>query len=159
MKQLIVFLICVLAIISCQKNKCTLAKYSYNFSENRKVDTVRFGGYILSVQIIPGNNIVFSYSLLGESCPNRTDGPSSERLVFEIPAGVTNFEYSDATIQSAQCYYENSSGAGSTNDATRMIRGIIKRDKISANSWLIEVNLAIPLRVVPLSFRQQFNLG
>jgi hypothetical protein len=158
-KRLVIFLFSAVIIIRCQKsNNCTPAKYNYNYSENKKIDTVRLGGYLLSTQINPGTGIVFSYSFRSESCPNRIDGLSSEHLVFEIPPNTANFDYSTADIQNIHCYYESSAGDGSSNDAIKIIQGTITGNKISENNWSVEVNIITPVRSVPLSFTKQFSL-
>jgi hypothetical protein len=140
--------------MSCKKNDCTSAKYSYTFSENKKIDTIKVGGSLVSVQINPGTSIVFSYSLVAVSCPGRIDGGASERLIFKIPAGTTNFNYSSADIQGIQCYYENSPLGG----LTKVTQGTLKGNKISDNKWDIDVNLDMTNRGSTLSFTHQFSL-
>ena len=142
--------------MSCQKEDCTSAKYTYTFSENKKIDTVRFDGFVLSTQVNSGTSTVFSYVGRGRSCPNWTDSPTSERLVFEIPAGVTNFSYSNTDLQGIECYHQYSSWTGS--DAERVIQGVLKGNKISNNKWDIEVDLIVPVTGVELSFKKQFIL-
>lgn len=156
MRSLIIVLGCTVTIISCQRDKCTPAKYNYTFSENKKIDTVRFGGYDLLTQVNPGNNIVFSYSVRGESCPNIMDGGGSEHLTFEIPTSTTNFSYSSADIQAIECYYESGSWAG--NYLEKVTQGTLKGNKISGDKWDIEINVIIQGGSVHLSFAKDFRL-
>lgn len=142
--------------MSCKKNECTPAKYSYTFSEHKKIDTIRLGGYLLWAQVNPGTNIVFSYSLRGKSCPNRIDGPSAEHLTFEIPAGTANFDYSGAGIQGIECYYQYGSWEG--NDAVKVTDGTLKGNRISDSEWVVDVDLTIPARGATLSFTKEFGV-
>jgi len=139
-------------IVSCKKNDCTPAKYGYTYSESKKIDTIQIGGNLLSTQVNPGTNIVFSYSLVAVSCPYRMDG-GGERLIFEIPAGTISFNYSNADLKSITCYYENSPVGG----LTKVTQGTLKGKKISNNKWDIDVNLDMPNRGSTLSFANQFN--
>lgn len=158
MKKVGGLLLAALMLAGCKKSAdCTSAQYKYNFAENRKIDIVRLGGYLLWPQVNSGNNIVFSYSMLGESCIGRSDGPSGEYLVFEIPSNATNFNYSSIDLQTTQCYYGYDEGVGSSNDAIKIVQGTIKGNKISINVWAIEANIVIPGRTDPLSFKRQFN--
>jgi hypothetical protein len=154
-RQLILFLVSAVMMLSCKKNDCTPAKYGYTFSENKQIDTVRYGGYELSTQVNPGSNIVFSYSVLGRYCPNWTDGPSFEGLVFEIPAGATNFNYSGTDLQRIECYYEYSSWGG--GDVIRATQGTLRGNRVSEEKWNVEVDLIIPVRG-ELIFTKQFKI-
>src|SRR5215813_1650331 len=99
-RSLSLFLLFTAVINSCKKtDNCIPAQYNYFFSENKEIDTVRYGGLLLSTQVNPGTDIVFSYSLHGKSCPNRIDGSGGERLTFEIPANSENFNYANADLQ------------------------------------------------------------
>jgi hypothetical protein len=156
MKPLGGLLIIVFVISACKKsNDCTAAQYKYNSVENKKIDTVRLGGYLLWPQINSGNNIVFTYSLLSGSCRGRSDGSGGEYLIFEIPGNTTSFNYSSIDIQNIQCYYGYLGWA--TSDAMKIVEGTIKGNKLSANAWIIGINIPIAGRGAPLSFKKQFT--
>ena len=143
--------------MSCKKNECIRAEYSYTFSKNKKIDTTRAGVYFLTAQINPGTNTVFSYSLHGGSCPNRIDGGGGERLVFEISANTGNFNYANADLQGIECYYQNTTWGG-TPDAVKVTQGTLQGNRISEDKWNIKVDLIIPGSGAELSFTKQFSV-
>ena len=103
MKQISGLFLAALIVAGCEKShNCTPAQYSYTYSDNKKIDTIRPGGFFLATQVNPGNNTVFSYSFTGQYCQGRSDGPSSEYLVFESLAQAIQFEYSSNNIKDVQ---------------------------------------------------------
>jgi hypothetical protein len=158
MRQLIGLLVAVI-VVSCKKSdNCTSPQYSYTYSERKKIDTLRPGGYFLSTQINPGNNTVFSYRFTGEFCKDRSDGPSSEYLIFESPANAAQFEYSSNNIKDIPCYYQYNLGDGSSTEALKILEGVISGIKVSRYTWSIEVNVIIPNMNKTLSFKKTFTL-
>jgi hypothetical protein len=158
MKQISGFLLATLIVMACRKSdSCTPAHYSYFYNENKKLDTIRPGGYFLFTQIGSGNNMVFSYHFTGEFCKDRSDGPTSEYLLFEVPSQVTQFDYSSNNIKDLQCYYHYELGDGSTSDAVKILEGIISGVKTSESTWSIQASIVIPNMNKTLTFNHTYN--
>jgi len=130
--------------ISCKKgstNNCTDDKYTYEFQEAARIDTLTIQGGLF-YQINPGNNIVFNYTHTGPNCKNLADEEYVENLVFQIPAGTTNFIFQNNQITNAFCFFKKTCFCN--NFALPVISGNIKGTKISTVKWKIEINIDVP---------------
>jgi hypothetical protein len=138
----------ILFILSCNKNglnDCTKDRYNYAFLKLSKIDTSSsnspFQGY-LQYQINAGNDLVFKYTHEGPDCKNIADEEFTEFLVFQVPAGTNSFNYQNAQLESANCYFNLICFCDI--NARPVKSGSIKGNKISESRWNVEINIDVP---------------
>lgn len=161
MKYLFVLLF-VTIIAACNKNKDNdswKTVETFTFSNNKRIDTVRNPVYHLFVQVNPGSNIVFKYSHDEIAPPNIMDGGLSQDLYFEIPAGTTNFTYTDAALANASCFFQSMCGECIHIDPKPVTIGTIQGVQKSATTWAVNVDVLIPGTTTRITFQKDFKLS
>jgi hypothetical protein len=134
----------ILFCLSCKKgslNGCSKDVYAYEILVSSKIDTLtNQGGFFYKIN--PGSNLVFRYAHTGPDCKNIADEEYTEYLVFQVPSGVSSFEYTNNQLKDAFCYFNRICFCPLN---TNMISsGIIKGTKVSATKWILEINIALP---------------
>lgn len=158
MRSILFISILSLALISCKKDKNSNCQeeYSYAFSYNKQIDTTHNSPTTFFAIVNPGSNIVFSYEY-SSACALIADAGYMDKLVFEIPAGGTSFEYDQASeLENGKCYFLRTCFCG--NVSSRLVAGVIKGTRIDNSRWSIQVNVTVPVNNISLSFNKQFTL-
>jgi len=142
MRVSIVFFI-LLFLLSCKKgdlSNCTKDTYAYEILPASKLDTiVNQGGFYY--QINPGNNLVFRYTHTGPDCKNIADEEYSEILVFQVPSGLTSFEYKNDQLKNAFCFFNRVCFCPLNTISVNT--GSIKGTKTSSTKWNVEIDVEI----------------
>jgi hypothetical protein len=155
------FALVLVSIISgCNKNKGydswkTIDTFTYG--NNKQIDTARNPSYLF-VYISPGSNIVFRFNHQEIAPHNVADGDLSEDLYFAIPAGITNFIYTDATLGNASCYFSKMCFCNDL-DARPVIAGTIRGTKKSSVTWTINMDILVPGTTNRITFQKDFTLS
>ncbi len=154
------FLVFVTLLFSCNKNKdedSWKIVETFTFTNNKRIDTVRNNGYLF-VQVNPGSNIVFEYNYDKTAPSNIADGDLNQHLYFEIPAGTTNFTYTDAALENATCYFSRSCFCGDAGTKP-ITSGTIHGVKKSSATWTINADLLTTGTSGRTTFQKDFTLS
>lgn len=139
--RILLFVIICLSIISCSDDNCTPETYSSTWTSDKTIvityDSVSQQN---RYNVENGNNLVFEYNHSGAECIDIDDDEWGEKLIFEIPIGVNNFEYTDAEIINANCFYQEY-GAWVSPLHREITEGILKGEKLTDNIWQITANV------------------
>jgi hypothetical protein len=80
----------------------------------------------------------------------------AEFLVFQIPSSTSNFQFSDAGLETISCYfYVSCFCAGLT--AKPVISGTITGNRLSTGTWLINADILIPGSNKRVVFIKEFS--
>jgi hypothetical protein len=147
--------------VACSKSKsddgCNKEKYEYLFSNNKQIDTTHHIQNVLFAEVVNGNDIVFTYRYTSRTCPGIADDGYVDLLMFQVPAGSTNFEYDTPNeLRDNKCYFLHSCFCPII--ASRIVAGTIKGTRIVNNMWSVQVNVTEPVIGIQLSFNKQFKL-
>lgn len=90
--------------------------------------------------IIDGDKLVFEYNHSGAQCDSAIDDEWGERLIFQIEANLSEFDFADDQILSTNCFYQEY-GAWVNHVQQQVKNGTIRGEKIAENKWEITVNI------------------
>ena len=157
MLKIVTVMFVVLFFLSCKKNssECTDDSYSYDFYSSKQIDTTTINA-VLTFQVNPGNNLVFSYVHNGPDCKNVADDEYTDRLVFQVSPGLTTFYYENTQLEGLLCLFVRY-GFVSTN-AVRINSGHIRGTKISDTTWDIEIDVNVGGTVGRITLKRNFIL-
>lgn len=159
MKQLLPIFVALLIFVACKKKdrdpNCQPESSSYTFSIDKQVDTVRPAPNSFFAVVNPGSDIVFEYDYASEVCMNIADEGHFDKLVFEVPAGSTSFDYDQLNeLETAKCYFTRSCFCN--NVSAQLVTGSVKGIRINDGKWSVQVNVTDPARNISLSFNKTF---
>ncbi|MDU8886498.1 hypothetical protein RXV94_10025 [Yeosuana sp. MJ-SS3] len=91
-------------------------------------------------QVANGNKLVFNYIHVGAQCDDIIDDEWAEVLIFQIENDIEEFEFVDDEILTTNCFYFQN-GAWAFGTQQNVKKGFIRGEKISVNTWEINVNI------------------
>lgn len=148
MKKALLLIISALIFVSCNKDdlNCHPETVETSWTIDQKIKVVYNEEIDLHLfSIVEGTNRVFELTHVGYQCDNIYDDEWGERLAFEIPVDLEDFEFIDEEILNTNCFY-NQFGAWVRSTQYPIQKGRIKGEKINNNKWKVHVSVTtIPI--------------
>ena len=110
------------------------------FFEDSRIDTSE-NGMINGDHIVAGDKLVFLYEYVKNDKPFIADDEFTQRILFEIPAGLDSFLISGESLQNSNAVYGNLCFC-LNRGYFRIDKGCIKGEKINNRSWKVAMNIS-----------------
>ena len=115
-------------------------EYNLVFFQNSRLEITE-SDRINSVEIKPGDNLVFQYEYVKNDNPNIADDEYTERIIFEIPANIDSFVISGEDLKKSNAVFGVfcfclDHGYFWIDD------GCIKGEKVDDKHWNIAINIS-----------------
>ncbi|WP_299555476.1 hypothetical protein [Seonamhaeicola sp.] len=118
--------------------------YSYNFSENKKLNIETYDeSYMKYGNIEQGSNLVFEYEYSAEDDVNVSDDEYSEFIRFEINPTLTEFNYENGELLDIKAVFSKSCFCYFEYDPNKDVppTGTISGKRISQTEWNISIDV------------------
>jgi len=144
--RVIVLLIMVAGIMGCSDDgyfEETEPVITYEVFNNATLEITELE-YDTIVNIVPGNNRVFSYWFRDEGGLRVIDDELYETIVFEIDPELTEFSFSDQDFHQINAYFGRTCYCG--NYGYYVIdNGTIKGGQLNERQWLVAIEVGVLL--------------
>ena len=144
---IVVELSCCLVLVGCSISEMNLAKYSYEFFENKEILEKE---YQLSSnesywyhEIADGSKNVFKHNYIAAENPRIIDDEYSETLFFQVDPQLDTFRFENDGLEQANCYFTVNCLACPPGPY-KVRRGTIIGEKTGPNEYLVNANISLP---------------
>ncbi len=144
MRKIVLALIFVLSVCSCDILENDNERYEYNYFENSELNIEQFpDSYMKQASISEGNKIVFNYQYHFDEDARAYDGGYSDYIYFEINSDIDNFELTGEELVNTNVIFTKSCFCYFSDSPEKNVepKGTILGEKISANRWRINLNV------------------
>jgi len=118
---------------------------SFSSQQGHTVNVSMYQGNISSAEIIPGYAQTFEMNRTYQDDPRIADDEFTEKLFFEVPSGLTNFQIQDEELKAAKMIYATL--AYSRDGGYYGVeKGCMEGKKLEDNSWKIQGEVTIITR-------------
>lgn len=133
----LIFIVACLFVISCSNDNCTPEGFLNTITEHKSIAVTYDTTYLRNdYAIIDGGSLVFEYNHYAAQCDYALDDEWGEKLIFELPDSVSNFEYTDSMLTTINCHYQQY-GAWVRHNCYPVNSGLLKGEKLSNGIWEI----------------------
>ncbi|MFT5216811.1 MAG: hypothetical protein ACI83H_001940 [Glaciecola sp.] len=144
MKQFLLTIVTLsLLLFSCNKGDDNVTDdiTQYTYATLSKIVTEDLGD-ITFATIEEGDNLVFNYRFTASQDDYISDDEYGERIIFEIDANATAFNYSDDELASILTYFNQYCFCANTGSIL-IINGSINGLKSNGTNWDIDIDITV----------------
>ena len=149
----------ILYCLSCSRHKsdnaCPDDTYQYKSFANSKIDTQTVNNSYVTYGITNGDKVVFQYQHIKSICQLASDGGYTETVVFELPAGTSNFSVSDHEFKNINIWYRMSCFCPFVGDQS-IEQGTLQGHRLGTGLWHIQGSVSIPGKSGTISINADF---
>ena len=116
------------------------SQYRLVFFKNSRIEAQETSGAVTQ-SIEPGDNLVFLYEYEKNDSPLIADDEYTERILFEIPAGIDTFLISGEDLKKSNAIYGNLCFCLDRGHF-RIDDGCIKGEKVDGKHWKVAMNIS-----------------
>lgn len=142
MKQFLLTIVTLsLCLCSCKSDDDNVTDEitQYTYSTSSQIVTQDIDDITLA-NIEEGNNLVFNYRFTASQNDLISDDEYGERIIFEIDANATAFNYSDDELASILSYFNHYCFCANIG-SIQIIDGQISGQKINGQNWDVSINV------------------